>query len=264
MSKFNKSIKIAAAVALSLSNYCASAQVAWPAITKQAKPWARWWWEGSAVNKKDLTYNMESYRAAGLGGLEITPIYGVKGRESEFIPYLSPQWVSMLQYTLQEGKRLDMGIDLANATGWPFGGPWVTTEDASKELYWKTYDVKGGEKLNEAVTYTQQPLVRSDGVAPKITDLVEPIARNKNLQLMALDQVRFEKQIPLTILVAYDGKGQHINLTNKVDAAGKLNWIAPAGDWKLYALFLGWHGKMVERAAPGGEGYVIDHFSRRL
>jgi hypothetical protein len=262
MSKFNKSIKIAAAVALSLSNYCASAQVAWPAITKQAKPWARWWWEGSAVNKKDLTYNMESYRAAGLGGLEITPIYGVKGRESEFIPYLSPQWVSMLQYTLQEGKRLDMGIDLANATGWPFGGPWVTTEDASKELYWKTYDVKGGEKLNEAVTYTQQPLVRSDGVAPKITDLVEPIARNKNLQLMALDQVRFEKQIPLTILVAYDGKGQHINLTNKVDAAGKLNWIAPAGDWKLYALFLGWHGKMVERAAPGGEGYVIDHFSR--
>jgi hypothetical protein len=32
----------------------------------------------------------------------------------------------MLKYTLQEAKRLDMGIDLANATGWPFGGPWVT------------------------------------------------------------------------------------------------------------------------------------------
>jgi hypothetical protein len=25
---------------------------------------------------------------------------------------------------------------------------------------------------------------------------------------------------------------------------------------------MGWHGKMVERAAPGGEGYVIDHFSK--
>ena len=44
-------------------------------------------------------------------------------------------------------------------------------------------------------------------------------------------------------------------------AAGKLNWTAPAGKWNLYALFMGWHGKQVERAAPGGEGNVIDHFS---
>jgi hypothetical protein len=29
----------------------------------------------------------------------------------------------------------------------------------------------------------------------------------------------------------------------------------------VYALFQGLHGKMVERAAPGGEGYAIDHFS---
>jgi hypothetical protein len=168
----------------------------------------------------------------------------------------------MLKYTLHEAKRLDMGIDLANATGWPFGGPWVTNEDASKELFWKNYDLKGGEKLNEAVVFVQQPLVRADGQAPKITDLVEPINSNKNLQLMALDQVRFEKRIPLTVLMAYNDKGQALNLTNKVDAGGKLNWTAPTGDWKLYALFMGWHGKMVERAAPGGEGYVIDHFSK--
>ena len=43
---------------------------------------------------------------------------------------------------------------------------------------------------------------------------------------------------------------------------GSLDWTAPAGRWTLHALFLGWHGKMVERAAPGGEGPVIDHFSR--
>jgi len=262
MSK-TKNLRIAAVMAMCLSSYAASAQITWPAITKQTKPWARWWWEGSAVDKRNLTYNLESYHAAGLGGMEITPIYGVKGQESKFITYLSPQWVDMLKYTLTEAKRLDMGIDLANATGWPFGGPWVTSEDASKELFYKSYDVKGGEKLSDAVTYTQVPLVRADGVAPKITDLVEPIASNKNLQLMALDQVRFEKNIPLTLLMAYDGKGQAINLTSKVDANGKLDWTAPAGsEWKLFGLFMGWHGKMVERAAPGGEGFVIDHFSK--
>jgi hypothetical protein len=262
MSLITKNLKIAAALALLIASQGASAQVAWPTVTKQTKPWARWWWEGSAVNQKDLSWNMQSYHDAGLGGMEITPIYGVKGHESEFIQYLSPQWVDMLKYTLHEAKRLDMGIDMANATGWPFGGPWVTDQDASKELFWKNYDVKGGEKLNDPIVFIQQPLVRADGQAPKIIDLVEPISSNKNLQLMALDQVRFEKRIPLNVLMAYDGKGQALNLTDKVGTDGKLNWTAPAGDWKLYALFQGWHGKMVERAAPGGEGYVIDHFSK--
>jgi hypothetical protein len=255
-------IKYIATLTLVSCAFISSAQITWPAITKQTKPWARWWWEGSAVDKENLAWNMESYHEAGLGGLEITPIYGVKGQEDKFIQYLSPKWVGMLKYTLQEAKHLDMGIDMANATGWPFGGPWVTAADASKELFSKTYDVKGGSSLAEKVEFIQQPLVRADGQAPKITDLIEPVSSNKNLQLMALDQVRFEKPIPLTVLMAYDGKGQALNLTSKVDASGKLNWTAPVGsDWKLYGLFLGWHGKMVERAAPGGEGYAIDHFS---
>ena len=56
-----------------------NAQIKWPAVTQQAKPWTRWWWEGSAVNTKDLTWNLEQYKAAGLSGVELTPIYGVYG-----------------------------------------------------------------------------------------------------------------------------------------------------------------------------------------
>src|SRR4030095_6084398 len=96
-------------ILVSLSTY---AQISWPSITQTNKPWARWWWEGSAVNKKDLTWNMEQYKTAGLGGLEITPIYGVYGYEKEFINFLSPEWMQMLDYSLAEGKRLNLGIDL--------------------------------------------------------------------------------------------------------------------------------------------------------
>jgi hypothetical protein len=80
---------------------------------------------------------MQQYQAAGLGGLEITPIYGIKGHEDKFIDFLSPKWMEMLQHTLQEAKRFDLGIDLANATGWPFGGPWVTPTDACKKHKYK-------------------------------------------------------------------------------------------------------------------------------
>jgi hypothetical protein len=238
-----------------------AAALAWPQITRQTKPWARWWWLGSAVNKRDLTTEMEKYEKAGLGGLELTAIYGVHGREDRFIKYLSPAWVEMLEHTLHEADRLGIGIDMAVTTGWPFGGPWVGPEDACKDFVSKTFELKGGERLHEAVRFVQKPLLRTVGTHVNIKDLKQPVSANENLQALALDQVRFETQLPLETLMAYSDRGETLNLTDRVDAAGRLDWVAPAGSWKLYAIFQGWHGKQVERAAPGGEGDVVDHFS---
>jgi hypothetical protein len=240
------------------------AQINWPAIKQETKPWARWWWEGSAVDKKNLTANLEDYQKAGLGGMEVTPIYGVHGYEKQFINFLSPQWMAMLEHTLKEAKRLGIGIDLANGTGWPFGGPTTTDKDAAKTVLYKTYTLNAGDELKDKIFYKQEALVRTanaDGKPPKIEDINPVIAKNTNLQEMALDQVKFPGELPLKLLMAYNDKGSVVDLTNKVDAAGKLNWKAPEGKWTLYALFQGLHGKMVERAAPGGEGYAIDHFS---
>lgn len=254
--------KIVTTCTLALALTATQAQIKWPAVTQTTKPWTRWWWEGSAVNKTDLTNNMQKYQQVGLGGLEITPIYGVRGTEKQFINYLSPQWVDMLNYTLGEAKRLNLGIDMATGTGWPFGGPWVTPEDACKNITLKTYNVKDGEQLAEKITFIQPAMVRTvGGKQVDIKTLSYPIATNKNLQEYAFDQVRYEMPLPLTLLMAYDEKGNSIDLTSKVASDGTLNWKPNGGNYTLYALFQGWHGKMVERAAPGGEGDAIDHFN---
>ena len=238
------------------------AQLKWPPVTKQTKPWTRWWWEGSAVNQKDLTWNLEQYKAAGLGGVEVTPIYGVQGFEKQFVDFLSPQWMQLFDYTLKESKRLDLGVDLANGTGWPFGGPWVSDGDASKTIYYKTFTVTRGTQLKDTIEYKQEALVRTANNRPAgIDSILKPVAVNKNLQALALDQIVYPEKLPLQLLMAYSEKGAVLDLTNKVDVNGKLNWTAPGGTWILYAVFMGHHGKMVERAAPGGEGYAIDHFS---
>lgn len=99
-----------------------------------AKPWAYWWWPGSAVNKPDLRANLQKYAGAGFGGLHIIPIYGVKGEEENFINFLSPKWLEMVEFTVKEAEKLGLGIDMTLGTGWPFGGPDVKPENAAKTL----------------------------------------------------------------------------------------------------------------------------------
>ena len=73
------------------------------------------------------------------------------------------------------------------------------------------------------------------------------------------------KQQPFSVLsrvMAYDEKGKCINLTAHVKK-DKLQWKAPAGKWKVIALYIGKTRQKVKRAAPGGEGYVMNHLSKK-
>jgi hypothetical protein len=103
----------------------------WPAISQSAKPWTRWWWPGSAVERDQITAQLEAIAAAGIGGVEITPIYGARGAEARYLEFLSPRWVEMLTFTSQEAQRVGLGVDMATGTGWPFGGPTVVEADGS-------------------------------------------------------------------------------------------------------------------------------------
>src|SRR5690348_11268930 len=203
-------------------------QIGWPKIVRDNKPWVRWWWLGNAVDTPGLRYNLRSFQQAGIGGVEITPIYGVKGYEDKFIDYLSPAWMRMLHYTMAESRGLDMGVDINNGTGWPFGGPQVNIKEAASRVVFQTYSLKKGDRLEELLSVRE----------PK----------EKNIA-------------PLRVLMAYGRNGQIIELTRKVNANGKLDWAAPSGDWTLVALFDGKTLQKVKRASPGGEGWVMNPFS---
>ncbi len=246
---------------------------------------------GSALDAATITRELEALRNAGFGGVELTPIYGVRGHESQFVPYLSAAWLGLLHHTLAEARRVGLGVDMATGTGWPFGGPWVSEADAAHGLLFQRWQLAQGGQLTDAIRLRQAPLVRALGnqiyevreTAPgeppatttqaqpllrpgtrpiQITDLVEPVEANPNLQALALEQVRYPKDVPLMAVVARNRDGAVLDLTSRVTADRRLEWTAPEGDWTIHAVFLGSHGKLVERAAPGGEGNVIDHFSR--
>jgi len=125
----------------------------WIPIPQEAKPYTRWWWLGSAVDKEGLTYNLEELSKAGIGGVEITPIYGVKGNDANEISYLSPKWMEMLKHVEAEGARLGIETDMATGTGWPFGGPLVPKEEAACKMVIKDGKLeigRTGQKVKRA------------------------------------------------------------------------------------------------------------------
>src|SRR5262245_32789077 len=147
--------------------------LAWPAATAESRPWTRWWWLGNAVDPPNLTRILEEFKQAGLGGVEVCPIYGAKGSEDKFIDFLSPQWMAMLAHTTNEAKRLGLGVDITTGTGWPFGGPTVSDADASARAVLKSYAVVGGAGLTERLPAGKLHCLRavsSDGQQLDLTD----------------------------------------------------------------------------------------------
>lgn len=200
----------------------------WPEVKNSMRPGTRWWWMGSAVDAANLTRNMTDYAKAGMGILEITPIYGVKGNDANDIKFLSTPWMSMLRHTETEAARLNMQIDMNTGTGWPFGGPEVTNGDAACKMLIEEYHL---DKKHRRLEQKVQPADKKQ----------QPVAT-------------------LERLMAYSN-GRCIDLTNLVGADKMLDWKAPKGDWRLIAVFCGRTFQKVKRAAPGGDGLVLDHFS---
>jgi hypothetical protein len=197
----------------------APAAVNWPAPGPAARPFAYWWWMGSAVDTNNIARELARYHAAGLGGVHLIPVYGTRGWETSYINYLSPQWMAMLDFTVREAKRLGMETDMTTGTGWCFGGPQVTDEEANASLVSHAWHLATGEKLKEKLECAKTQA-----------------------------------------LMAFGADGQRVDLLGRIQPDGSVDWTAPEGNWTIYSISQKPSGQKVKRAAPGGEGNMLNPF----
>lgn len=182
----------------------------WPVVNQTAKPGARWWWLGSAVDEHNLQWNMLQYADHGLGALEITPLYGVQGNDSNNIDYLSPRWMKILKFVEDEGSKDGIQIDMNNGTGWPFGGPWVPIDEAACKVVFV------------------DTVINAKKVNIEKLNITAPLKEQKYAKLQCIK-------------------------------------VFPTNDnkhWRVIALYVSRTCQKVKRAAPGGEGWVMDHFDK--
>jgi hypothetical protein len=218
--------------------------VQWPRVTTEARPGTRWWWLGSAVDTANLSYNLRTYADAGIGAVEITPIYGVQQNEANDINFLTDRWMEMLRHTETVGAQLGLEVDMNTGTGWPFGGPEVTLEEAATRAIFNRWDA-------------DIPAATKARKAPYTASILPTDAK----ELKAL------KTATLTGVWAYDTDATTattaLDVTADVDADGTLSTsrLTPGRHYTLVALWIGKTLQAVKRAAPGGAGYVMDHFA---
>ena len=199
----------------------------WPEVSESQKPWTRWWWMGSAVDSAGIHHNLVSLSKAGIGGVEITPIYGVMGEEENSIDYLSLRWMNMLNYTIKIADSLSMGVDMSLGTGWPYGGPQVEQHHAAKKIV-------SNKKL---------------------------LAKNEMIYQRVGDSIVKGNPMKFLGVYAYGSDDTFIDLTDKINK-GQLRWKAKRDDFTLYFVYQALTGQQVKRAAPGGQGYTVDHYSK--
>ena len=190
----------------------------WPEITQEAKPWTRWWWMGSAVNEGEINRLLKEYSARGFGGVEITPIYGVKGVENNYIDFLSPQWMNMLSETVNAAGQYQMGVDMNTGTGWPFGGPHISSEHAAKKLKFYSFQ---NLSYDSAVAFIHQ----FDGLNEET-------------------------------LLALSGISESAMRVNFLEEKSSLD-VLDQGKWNVYAASQLNTNQRVKRAAPGGDGVIV-------
>jgi len=198
--------------------------LAWPRLTAEARPWTWWWWHGSVVDETNIALQLRQFRDAGLGGVQITTIYGVNGAEAQEIPYLTPRWLAMMGYTVDEAGKLGMGADMSLGSGWCFGGPTVSASEANASVVVETYTLGPGQKLKE----------------------------------------KFNRKT-IQALIAMGPEGKSTDLTDRITPEGELLFSpegipnsGPQKSWTVYALSQKPSGQKVKRAAPGGEGWMLN------
>jgi hypothetical protein len=206
---------------------------------ESAKPGVWWHWMGCNVSKDGITRDLEAFKSAGIGGATIfgmadacTPWAGhiANSPNSGLLAFTDPWW-KLVRHAAAEGQRLGVDIGLHNCPGYTStGGPWITPELSMQQIFQSQTPVEGGVAFNGVLP---RPSIdpRGDVLFPMVNKqtgaLEKPVIEGRTSYWRGIAVLA----VPAEGVIA---KEQVIDLTSKMDAAGKLEWTAPAGKWVIY------------------------------
>jgi hypothetical protein len=239
-----------------------------------AKPWAYWWWLNANVTKESITRDLEAMKQKGIGGFLLFDVVGYGQQHVPSPPrraeFLSPAWRELVKYAMSEASRLGLEMSMNLSTcGGALRAPWPTGNDAPKSLLWTAAEVVGGRRVTCVLPRPQTPPVWDVAlIAVRLGDKADAIpaaqvAVSPGNEIRFLNDPQQWQQVvakPKELVAA----AEVVNLTDQLDAQGRVVWNVPAGRWLLLRFLFTvmqqkegeWDVDMLDRQA------VESHFNR--
>lgn len=244
-----------------------------------------WWWLNGNTTEATITRDLTEMSRKGFGGVLLVDANGSNQEGNVNVPpgpiFGSPAWVKLYLHALKTAASLHLEVTLNATSGWNLGGPDVTPSDASKLLTWSRTTVNGGGFDG----VLPMPPIKN-GFYGQIAVLAYPLSHGAALPgeegagRAAIESLQYKTasvetgfSMPpseplLEDVPASEGEQDTqtenvINLTARIDAAGKLNWHPPTnGVWEILRIGYTDSGVKVSTSSGAWQGLAIDYLDR--
>jgi len=115
---------------------------------RTAKPYTRWWWFASEIQKDDIVRQLDWLKKRNFGGVEVAWVYPLNiERYKRFYTWItdeerkvavprqkwqSPEWSEIVAFAKKHADKIGLGMDFTFGSAWPFGDSLVPKEDGAK------------------------------------------------------------------------------------------------------------------------------------
>jgi hypothetical protein len=216
----------------------------------EARPGCFWAWLNGSITKEQITRDLEAMARGGLHGGEIWDVAAAAdpdGRVPAGPAFLGPESARLIAHAIREADRLGLRIGLVASSGWNAGGSWIPPEHAGKGLYRSATAVTGPKRFYEGL-----PLPELPELCPR-----DEHGRPFYLREVAVLAVPGDESKTIADI------GRVVDLTNRVEADGRVRWDVPSGDWTILRFVCANHGQRLIVPSPNSGGPMIDFFDPR-
>ncbi len=217
-----------------------------------ARPGVYWYFLNGNLNGKEMTADLESMKAAGLGNLIFLEVdVGVPPVGP--VAFMSPKWQELFVQSVRDAERLGIDITLGIGPGWAgSGGPWVKPEQSMQHLVYSSVEITGPMNYSATLPLPTQRSTQFNSMASPYFQDVAVLAFPSRKPLIAdIDEKALFLRGPYSIfkdVKPYLPTSAHywepapsgviqpneiVDLTKQLKPDGTLNWKVPAGDWTL-------------------------------
>ena len=251
------------------------------------RPSVFWEWCNGNINKPSLTSDLEAMHRVGMQGGKVFNVSGPQGP----VRFASDEWFEMMAHVCDEAERLDMEVGLNLTEGFNCaGGPWITPERSMQAVAWNETKVSGPGTIQLQLEKPEPFYLKFN---PKLQIFPPQFIKDmtygfyEDIKVFAVPTVGEGRILewkektgipeghhfslesvlvptPVDSIAPSDmiDSSRIIDISDKMDADGTLNWNAPAGNWTILRM-----GRMSTGSCtrPGGRettGLDVDKFSR--